>query len=591
MLNRMLEGLPSYGPVIEHQWVEPQGHAGLGAVHPARISQPGQFAQDPASGMACVVDGVIYRDTRAHQGNPVEPNGAAWLLERFLRSGTECLSEISGSFNVAWWDGNARRLVLANDKLGNHLLFFGLREGRLVFASMLARVMAAAVLSSEVDVGGLADLLNYGHTLGERTLFKDVRILPPGSVLTYEGGQLRIQQYWFWDQIEAHGRYDRGRLDELEDVFNTAVRRSIRPDLTCSLALTGGLDSRCVLAAAVDQRLPLVTHTGGQPDSTDVVLAQEVAARAGVRHSFGLLSPHELGERLRPMVLHQGGILATLRSHPCGLFNSPPAFDAQVEGSAGEFARGTWLSAKDLGAHDRATVTKILGARVSTKTAQRLDAERLWRPEFRSLGRHAAEEHLNAVLSGYRTQESPLLLYDYFAMEHTRKILNKATLIVRAVMEDYFPYLDHQWLEAVLAIPVRERVTKRIQIDLIKRLCPSLVNIVREQDLVPLSASSQRIGLTKQYRRFRRRLARKFSWIGPPPAKVRCSYDWQWSRGEMRPVLTELLYNPDAAFRAYLRWEAVEPALDQHFSGQKAWRNLVASLTVFEIAHRLWVAT
>jgi len=587
----MLKGLPSYGPVIERQWVEPEGHAGLGAIHPVRISQPGQFAQDPSSGMTCVVDGVIYRNTRARQGNPVEPNGAALLLERFLRSGTECLSETSGSFNVAWWDSNARRLVLANDKLGNRLLFYGLRGGRLVFASMLARVMAATVLSSEVDVGGLADLLNCGHTLGERTLFKDVRILPPGRVLTYDRGELHVQQYWFWDHIEAHGRYDARRLDELEDVFKTAVRRSVRPDLTSSLALTGGLDSRCVLAAAVNQGLPLVTHTGGQPDSTDVVLAQEVAAQAGVRHTFGLLSPDGLGERLWPMVRHQGGILATLRSHPVGLFNSLPAFDAQVEGTAGEIARGTWLSAKDLGAQDRATVTEILGARVLTKTAKRLDAERLWRPEFLSLAHHAAEENLKAVLSGYRTQGSPLLLYDYFGVEHTRKILNKATLIVRAVMEDYFPYLDHQWLEAVLAIPVSERVTKRIQIDLIKRLCPPLLNIVREQDLVPLSASPQRVQLAKQYRRFRRRLARRFRWVGSPPAKVPCSYDWQWSRGEMRPVLTKLLYNPDAAFRAYLRWETVEPALDQHFSGQKAWMNLVAALAVFEIAHGLWVAS
>jgi hypothetical protein len=292
------------------------------------------------------------------------------------------------------------------------------------------------------------------------------------------------------------------------------------------------------------------------------------------------------------MVLHQGGILATLRSHPCGLFDSPPAFDAQVEGITGEIARGTWLTSKELGIRDLATATEALRNRALTGTARRLDMEQLWRPEFRSLGLHAPEEHLSTVLAGYRVQDSPLLLYDYFGLnEHTRKILNKSTLIVRAVMENYFPYLDHQWLEAILAVPVSERVTKRIQVDLLRRLYPALVKIVREESLVPLSASPQREWLTKQYRRIKRRLARKLSWVGSPPVKVPCSYDWQWNRGEMRSVLNELLYNPDAAFRAYLRWEAVEPLLDQHFSGQKAWRNLIATLTVFEIAHRLWVAS
>ena len=56
----------------------------------------------------------------------------------------------------------------------------------------------------------------------------------------------------------------------------------------------------------------------------------------------------------------------------------------------------------------------------------------------------------------------------------------------------------------------------------------------------------------------------------------------------MRPVLVKLLYNPDAAFRDYLRWEVVESLLDRHFSGKDNWEHLVAALTVFEIAHRLW---
>ena len=58
----------------------------------------------------------------------------------------------------------------------------------------------------------------------------------------------------------------------------------------------------------------------------------------------------------------------------------------------------------------------------------------------------------------------------------------------------------------------------------------------------------------------------------------------------MRPTLAGLLYNPNAAFRAYLRWGTVKALLDQHFSGKEDWEHLVAALTVFEIAHSLWVA-
>lgn len=57
----------------------------------------------------------------------------------------------------------------------------------------------------------------------------------------------------------------------------------------------------------------------------------------------------------------------------------------------------------------------------------------------------------------------------------------------------------------------------------------------------------------------------------------------------MRPFLTALLYDPQAASRAYLRWDRVEPLLNSHFSGHEDWLDFVGALTVFEIAHRLWV--
>ena len=107
---------------------------------------------------------------------------------------------------------------------------------------------------------------------------------------------------------------------------------------------------------------------------------------------------------------------------------------------------------------------------------------------------------------------------------------------------------------------------------------------------VPLSASPRRIWVTKQCRRIRRKVWRKLKFVGRGPTKVRNHDYCQFSRREMRTTLVELLYNPNAAFRTYLRREAVEPLLNQHFSGKENWVRLVAALTVLEIAHKLWVA-
>lgn len=589
-LNRMLEAIQIHGPAIEHQWAAKEGHAGLGAVHPARIGEPGHFAKDLSRGVFCVFDGIIYRDAGAPGENLVEPNGAALLLERYLESGTECLRKVSGSFNVAWWDEKTRRLVLANDKLGQRLLFFGYRNGVFTFASLLARIMATGLVSPEIDAEALVDLISYEHTIGERTLFEDVKILPPASVLTYEGGQVNINKYWHIDQIEPHGKYDKQRLDELEELFRIAVRRSIRPDITVAIDLTGGLDSRCILAAAANMQLPFVTHTGGQPDSTDVVLAQQAAAVVGAKHIFEPVGPERVAEWLVPMVRCQGGIISTLHSHPCQHFDMPLPFDASVQGIGINYMRGHWVSAADLDIDTLPAIQSFLKGKMASNTAKRVDLEELWRPEFQRVGLQAPDAHLKSLLDQYGTLDRPVAVLDCISLhERCRKFLNKAILVVRAAREIYYPYFDHELIVALANIPMLERVTNRIQIDLIERFFPKLLDVPGTKTLLRMSASPTRVWMTQKYWAVRRRMSRWFGLRNNVPVKVPNHYYSQWIRNEMRPTLVELLYNPNAAFRAYLRWETVETLLDQHFSGKDDWEHLVAALTVFEIAHRLWV--
>jgi asparagine synthetase B (glutamine-hydrolysing) len=596
LLNAMEQALPNYQPVTQDRWEMQEGYAGLEAIQPARIGDSGLLAQDPAHGLACVFDGEIYADTDAQHQSPIVPNAAKLMLQHYQKCGPQELSQFSGSFNVAWWDNKKRRLVLANDRLGHRLMFYTLQDGVLLFSSSVARILDSNLFSPCMDSVALAELLTYNHTLGKRTLFQDVYILPPGSVLIYAEGQLHIHQYWSWNQIEPHGVYDKRRLDELQHVFKSSVTRAIRQDLTCSIALTGGLDSRCIMAAAAQQGLSYISHTGGQPDTTDVILAKKVAAEVGVPHSFGRLDPYQTAEWLYGMVQLQGGFLATLNSHPCKMLNDPPTYDAQVEGTAGEIAKATWLGAQDLETDnskqsmDCVAAGQILGRYAKISTARRLDPEYLWRTEFSYLG-HSALQSLDDFVASYQLQDTPLTITDYFGLyEHTRKMLNKATLLVRPGIEAYFPYLDHQWLEAILAVPVSERINNRIQIDLIRRFYPSLLAIPYEKTLMPLSASKKRIWLTKKYRAVRRRLRKLFPLLPPVPDRVPNINHWQWTRGAMRSVLMDLLYNPTAAFRTFISWEKVKPLLDQHFSGQEQWKDLVPGLAVFEIAHRLWVS-
>jgi hypothetical protein len=298
-----------------------------------------------------------------------------------------------------------------------------------------------------------------------------------------------------------------------------------------------------------------------------------------------------VAEWLVPMVRYQGGIVATLHSHPCQHFRLPLPFDAVAQGIGINYIRGHWVAPQNLNeVNSLSTAKSFLKQKILSSTAKGVSLEQLWKPEFQQVGVHGPEEHLNTLFDEYKRPDGYVGVLDCIALqERTRKHLNKAIFIVRAVREVYYPFLDHELLVALAKLPTVERVKNSIQIDMMKLFAPRILKVPSEKNLVPMSASPARVWLTYKYRGVTRKLARQLGQPSTESQKIPNHYYSQWIRKEMRETLFNLLYNPKAAFRAYLNWETVEKLLNQHFSEKANWESLVGALTVFEIAHRLWV--
>jgi asparagine synthase (glutamine-hydrolysing) len=589
LLRKMRNALPIHCSTRNSEWIGEKDNVGLGVIHPTRILLNSHYAEDSSRGVYCFFDGIVHVKADSKSDKTNISSGADLLLEGYLESGRDCLERYSGSFNVVWWDQRRQRLVIGNDKLGQRLIFYSQKNGNLAFASYLARVIESDVPSREIDLEAFADLIHFEYILGEKTLFKDIDTLPPGSILTYEHGQLNIQQYFHLHQIEPHGNYDENRLDELENRFRISVDRCIRSDIQTAIDLTGGLDSRCILAAAANMKLPFITHTGGQIDSTDVILAKQAAAITGAEHYFEAIRPDKMGEWLFPMVQFQNGLVASLHSHPCQHLEMPMPFDAVVQGIGISYVRGQWVSESDMNSVNSDDIRERLKYKLLSKTAKKINLDNLWKAEFKKIGLIGPQEHFNEILRKYTVPDRPMDVIDHVALvERCRKFLNKAIFIVRSVREAYFPYLDDEFIIALSLIPKSERANIRIQKDLIKRFYPKLLDVPWSKTLIALSVSPAKSWFIKKSWAAHRKFSGFIGIRNNTPKKKPNHNLAEWCRKEMRTTLSDLLFNANATFREYLDWQSVEPLLKQHFSGQNDWEHLIAALTVFEIANRLW---
>ncbi|HEX6511473.1 MAG TPA: asparagine synthase (glutamine-hydrolyzing) [Chloroflexota bacterium] len=170
------------------------------------------------------------------------------LVHAYEEYGDACVQRLRGMFAFAIWDARSKRLLLARDRVGKKPLVYAQAGGSLVFASELQALLQAPAIPREVDLGALGDYLAYGYVPAPATILEGVYKLPPGSILTWQQGALRIERYW-QPQYLPKLRLDAAEAEaELERQLTEAVRLRLVSDVPLGALLSGGVDSSLIVA-------------------------------------------------------------------------------------------------------------------------------------------------------------------------------------------------------------------------------------------------------------------------------------------------------------------------------------------------------
>jgi asparagine synthetase B (glutamine-hydrolysing) len=229
----------------------------------------------------------------AGERNPLDdPDATARaLLDRYRRLGETFLDGLCGHFAVLVAAPGERRLLLARAAGGCQRWFVAERDGALLFSTKLADFAGLLGDALELDRSLEDFLLGYEFLPTGRTLYRGVRALDPGRVLTWTAGELRERALPEPDPWP--GRFagvDLGDEDAaagaLHEAFTSAVADQL-PDQGRVGVLLGGVDS--ALIAATASRLGKEVHTFSfqyEDASYNQAHTEELARLFGLTHHW-----------------------------------------------------------------------------------------------------------------------------------------------------------------------------------------------------------------------------------------------------------------------------------------------------------------
>lgn len=162
--------------------------------------------------------------------------------------GEDFLSEINGTFALAVWDGEKKRLLLARDKIGAVPLFYTETEGGVVFASEIKGVLAHPRVRAKVDLESLRQVLGIGPAkIPGSGVFQGIYEVKPGAYCVLGEKGLTERRYWDIPAMEIKDTYGEA-VEKVRYLLTDAVRRQTDTSLSLCSLLSGGIDSSIVTA-------------------------------------------------------------------------------------------------------------------------------------------------------------------------------------------------------------------------------------------------------------------------------------------------------------------------------------------------------
>ena len=233
----------------------------------------------------------------------------------FLKHGSGLVNYIKGIFNLIII--YEEKLFLCNDQQGLKK-YFSLPQQNTLTISNDYSIIISCLKNPEINEEAICQHALFQHFIDGNTIIKDIRYSKAASALTYDGRFIE-SCYWSWKDLFSLKRSP-VPFQSFARQFHHIVKAYIdylHPE-SVHLTLTGGRDSRTILAALLHSGISPKSFTFGSPGSADVLTAKEIAQKCVLPFSnhFNAHPNHEWYSALSQEIIEKGESLVHIhRSH------------------------------------------------------------------------------------------------------------------------------------------------------------------------------------------------------------------------------------------------------------------------------------
>lgn len=286
VVSRMVR-VQTHFPEQQHRTFDVQGGS-IACITAGERSSAVPLLRTGERGNLLVITGVPIS-----HGRPVE-EVLAPLVNQDYQQAIKAISGLEGNSAAVFWDQAHKKLAVVSDFQGMQPLYIHHRPGLLMLASELKAIGASGLVEVKLDPAGWGQFISLGYLLGDYTALAEVRRAPAASVMVYDPADDTIETstYWHWPTGDLITKMDAVDTGEILEALRMDIRGYSEHHRGGAVLLSGGFDSRLILALLASEGLPvsaLICRHEDERGDADGRLAVRIAETLGVK--YNVVSP------------------------------------------------------------------------------------------------------------------------------------------------------------------------------------------------------------------------------------------------------------------------------------------------------------
>lgn len=536
-----------------------------------------------------------FEDGDGYRPRPPRTDGAAFCASLYERHGLAFLEGLNGSFAGVVYDRDAEEVSVFVDRFGSRPVFCTRTGGEFVFSTGIQTLTDHPGVDPAFDPEYLLEYLTFRRSFGVRTPLRGIEEFHPASVTTYDLATDSVERSVYWEpRYRPTDEPFDAFLDRFVETFRTVIDERLEREGDYGLLLSGGSDSRLVLAAA-DRPITAFHLSDWRSDETRT--AERIAETAGA--DFRLLQRTDgyYGE-----MLGKNAALSNFDGYFFQGYLTP--FEDEVVGSVDALLSGlyadtlfksTSLPTRSLSLGRLGTlslpycvdvtstgdvVDKLIAGRDPSPPAY-LDVEADLRDVLaRNVTRRDGRIDYHGVT--YDSLDELVVSNHYYPLSNDTELIYMNSL--RQLCPSRTPFLDNRLVDLHLTMPTNYRLRRNLIGEAVRQIDPELAEIPHASTGVAISRSFPRQYLARQGTALRRKY---LSFLHAPPEASLEHGSWrdhaEYLRHEDFVIDAIRDHGETVDALPLLDRDGVETTYRRHLDGENRTAELFTLLTLLEM--------